>query len=100
MDVGRFLTVSADQVKDNLPVHLLEDPGLSIWCHLYGVPLADVVLSSTMMAEVLEELFEEKEVELVKRGDPVQVDGGHYSIPVDIAWTTTIAPGPLRPRLP
>ena len=97
VDVGKFLSVPAEEVHANLPLHLLKESGLSMWCHLDGVPLADVVLSSTMMAEVLQELLEEEEVELVKRGDPVQVDGGHYSLPVDLTWTTTITPGPTKP---
>ena len=97
VDVGTFLSVPAEVVTD-IPDKLLEDAGQSIWCHLEGVPLADVVLSSTSIVEVLEELPDDRMVDLVHRGgDPVQVDGGYYSLPVDLFWTTTFVPGPLLP---
>jgi len=98
VDVGKFVYVATEDVQTNIPAHLLADAGLSLWCHLDGVLLADVVLSSSIMAEVKEELPEDRIVDLVRRGGgPVQVDGGHYSLPVDLTWTTTIIPGPQLP---
>ena len=41
VDLGKFIQAPAGDVKTNLPVELLEEPGLAIWCHLEGIILTE-----------------------------------------------------------
>ena len=97
VDLGKFVDVPATDVR-NVPARFLAEPGLSIWCHLAGILLADVILPAGATSEVMEKLPGSKMVDMVKRGGCIPVDGqGYYSQPVDFLWTRTIIPGPFAP---
>ena len=90
VDVGKIISASAQDVR-TIPGKFLHEPGLSIWCHLNAVP---VLLPASATSEVLEELPEDKMVDMWKKGVSVQLDS-HFSLPVDLTWTKTVIPGPF-----
>ena len=55
VDLGKFIKVPAGDVKTNLPVELLEEPGLAIWCHLEGIILPES-LHEMILSHVMEKV--------------------------------------------